>query len=265
MVLNSCVYSLFPIYTDDTLVFKEELLGKWATGDDPDEYILFERTGSNSDVESEYSKEKVHYADSVIGEDFVLRSEGRVSMLINGKKVFDKDSIRTEMEGIMKEIEDADSEKEIETEDDESTFPFGRNSDYDVSGYTSSEKSYKMTVSGEDKTEVYIAHLVEIDGDLFMDLFPAFEYSSNTFSENFFPVHTFLKIKVDGNMLDFTFFDLDKLNKLFESNLIRMRHEKVDGQILITAQPKEIQKFLGKYSDDESVFDSTERYLRIGS
>jgi hypothetical protein len=72
-----------------------------------------------------------------------------------------------------------------------------------------------------------------------------------------------MKVKLNGNKLDLIQFDLDKLNKLFKSNLIRLRNENVDGTILITAQPKELQKFLDKYSDDESVFEDAESYTRI--
>jgi len=72
-----------------------------------------------------------------------------------------------------------------------------------------------------------------------------------------------MKVKLNGNKLDLIQFDLDKLNKLFKSNLIRLRNENVDGTILITAQPKELQKFLDKYSEDESVFEDGESYTRI--
>ena len=60
-------------------------------------------------------------------------------------------------------------------------------------------------------------------------------------------------------------FDLEKLNRLFESNLIRLRHENVDGSVLITAQPREIQKFLERYSEDETVFEDADIYERIDS
>lgn len=250
--LSSCVYSLFPIYTEDTLTFKAELLGKWASGNERDEYLLFEKVRANESIQV---NEETHYTDSVIGENFALRSEDRVYLQINGRKVYDKDSIRARMQDIVETVESNKLE--------EGDGIFSKRKDFQLSGHNTSEKSYKMTVSSDGKIEVYLAHLVDIDGELFMDLFPAVEYSSNPFSENYFPVHTFMKIQVNGDLLDFTFFDLEKLNKLFESNLIRMRHENVDGQILITAQPKEIQKFLGKYSDDESVFDDTERYVRI--
>jgi len=83
------------------------------------------------------------------------------------------------------------------------------------------------------------------------------------YSSNFMPVHTFIKLKFTNNQLDLTAFNLEKLNKLFESNLIRLRHENVDGTVLITAQPDEIQKFIDQYSDDETVFEETEHYKRI--
>lgn len=43
-LMSSCVYSLFPIYTEDTLVFLPDLLGKWQLSvNDPDSYIEFEQ------------------------------------------------------------------------------------------------------------------------------------------------------------------------------------------------------------------------------
>ncbi|MCR9081468.1 MAG: hypothetical protein NXH89_03550, partial [Cyclobacteriaceae bacterium] len=73
------------------------------------------------------------------------------------------------------------------------------------------------------------------------------------------------KLRLTGQKLVLTPFDLEKLNRLFESNLIRLRHENVDGTVLITAQPKEIQKFLERYSEDETVFEDADIYERIDS
>ena len=41
MCMSSCVYSLFPIWTKETLVYLPDLVGKWQYGDDPADYILF--------------------------------------------------------------------------------------------------------------------------------------------------------------------------------------------------------------------------------
>ena len=96
-------------------------------------------------------------------------------------------------------------------------------------------------------------------------MYPAEEYDDEYMSHNLFPVHTFLKLQLDDNNLSLTQFDLDKLKDLFDSNRIRLRHEKVNGAIMITAQPEEIQKFLISYSKDETVFEKPDNYVRVGS
>ena len=40
LIMNSCVYSLFPIYTEDTLVFLPELVGKWQSEPNNDEDFI---------------------------------------------------------------------------------------------------------------------------------------------------------------------------------------------------------------------------------
>ena len=181
LVMNSCVYSLFPIYTDDTLVSLPGLIGRWGMEGKPEEYIEF----------SSLSAEKSNLANSP--------------------------------EGVAKH-----------------------------------GKSYQIEITEGVKKEVYVGHIAQIGKDYFLDLYPIDDYSSNLM-----PVHTFIKLNFTNNQLDLTAFNLEKLNKLFESNLIRLRHENVDGTVLITAQPKEIQKFIDQYSDDETVFEETEHYKRI--
>lgn len=135
--------------------------------------------------------------------------------------------------------------------------------DFKGTTYVSTEESYKMiVVEGEERT-AYQAHLAQIGEDYFLDIYPLPEYTNDVFDGNMFPVHTFFKLSVDEEEMRMTMFDLEKLNELFESNLIRLRHEYVNGNVLITAQPKEIQKFLDKYSDDENVFDGEAIYSKI--
>ena len=181
LVMNSCVYSLFPIYTDDSLVSLPGLMGRWGMEGKEDEYIEFSSLSpeENKSASSSNVKEKP-------------------------------------------------------------------------------EKSYRIEITEGAEKEVYVGHIAQIGKDHFLDLYPMDDYGSNLM-----PVHTFIKLKFTNNQLDLTAFNLEKLNKLFESNLIRLRHENVDGTVLITAQPKEIQKFIDQYSDDESVFEETEHYKRI--
>ncbi|MFC5625545.1 hypothetical protein [Algoriphagus winogradskyi] len=183
VLLNSCVYSLFPIYTDDTLVYFPELLGRWEMNDE--DYVEFSNTSS--------------------GPNF-----------------------------------------------------FGSSESADLS----KNKEYAIEIMEGGDLIKFKGHIAKIGNDLFLDLYPDDPYSAEGLGSNMIPVHTFAKLKFSDMQLYLTPFDLQKLNKLFESNLIRLRHENVDGTILITAQPKEIQKFIDKYSDDESVFEDTETYQK---
>ncbi|MEO9871704.1 hypothetical protein [Ekhidna sp.] len=269
IMLNSCVYSLFPIYTTDTLVFKEELLGKWDIGEGS--YMVFEKMSDDSDYEEEEEEEYQYSIE--IQEGFTMSSDEPIFITENGKNVYDEDSIRMIMQERLNKIdteedEDESSSDEIEVaeEIEEKVTNKLKSKDLDYSGSISvyEEESYRLTIVEEEgKKEAYIAHLVDIGGDLFMDLYPIKEFDSKNVSDNFFPVHTFYKVAITETDFTMTHFDLDKLNKLFESNLIRLRHENVEGTVLITAQPKELQKFIDTYSDDESVFDTSETYKRV--
>lgn len=264
ILLNSCVYSLFPIYTEDTLVFKKELLGKWDLGDDS--YMIFE-AGNGEEKEVENKSEETHKYELFIREDLSISSDEPIFVTVDGKKIYNEDTIR---KVILEGIEEQENEQEAEpsiiaelTQKIANSKP--KIKDYKGTIATYEEKSYRLTVVDDKKgtNTIYAAHLVDIGGDIFMDLYPITEYDSENFFDNYFPVHTFYKVEVSKDTFTMIHFDLDKLNDLFESNLIRLRHENVDGTILITAQPKELQKFFDKYADDESVFDSIETYPRV--
>lgn len=265
-LLNSCVYSLFPIYTEETLVFKEELLGMWDLGEGS--YMIFQKGQEDDKEENEENKELKYSIE--IKEGFTMSSDEPVFITENGKKVFNEDSIRTIMLKRMGDVTASNPspppsvDKNIIKEQVKEDKLKPSEISYSGSVAVFEEKSYRLTVVDKEKDSeiAYTAHLVDIGGDLFLDLYPITNYDSKNFSENYFPVHTFYKVEVTKDEFTMIHFDLEKLNDLFESNLIRLRHENVEGTILITAQPEELQKFFDKYADDESVFDTIETYKR---
>lgn len=289
ILLNSCVYSLFPIYTEETLVFIPELLGRWQLTGEKDDYIEFTPLSGDEIIETEsdgkgnelISKE---YADSITMNGMTIRFNTDEGMMIDGKMVYDRDSIRMQYEKIAKGVgpiaqtEDSDSALKGEGKTLEAlgksldalgetidgvTKVGGKSTSFEGSMYESYDESYRITVMDEGKKTVYIGHMAKIGTDHFLDIYPLAEYSDGGFGSNMMPVHTFLKLNFKDDQLDLTPFDLEKLNRLFESNLIRLRHENVDGTVLITAQPEEIQKFIDRYSDDESVFEDADIYQKI--
>ncbi|WP_425390455.1 hypothetical protein [Ekhidna sp.] len=266
IVLNSCVYSLFPIYTEDTIVFKEELLGRWSLqGDKAENYIDFRRIDEESEEEKEDNSKYVYSIE--IQDGFTMSSNEPLFIMEDGKKIYNEDSIKLIMKRRLTQVREKNEGDEMTSETSKSNKPEKDNSN-SIKEFTGTisvyeEKGYRMTVMEDGKAFEYTAHLARIGEDIFLDIYPETEFSSNLLTNNYFPVHTFFKLAVENNKLTITSFDLEKLNKLFESNLIRIRHENVEGSVLITAQPEEMQKFFDKYADDENVFDEPNTYNRV--
>lgn len=250
-VLSSCgVYSLFPIYTKDTLVEKKELIGKWVSDDDPNSYISFGKVSYNvnqkntklSDTQNPDKKITISFSadensDVIDTGDYVIE---------NGDTTIFKDTLKLQFEELIEQ-------------------KVNELNDLAVKSRKDTYYSMQFFEQGEEVAS-FKAHLVKIGEDLFIDLLPSGGLDNeNGASENYFPVHTFLKVKLTDTKLELKFFNQSKLKDLFKSNLVRIRHEIVDDRVLITAQPKEIQKFLEKYSKDESVFEDVSGYTKTTS
>lgn len=215
--MSSCVYSLFPIYTKESLVYLKDLEGTWENGEGG--LIKFGALGGNLSI-------TVTPGD----DEFIV---------VEGDTIRDKEQVA------------AYWEKEMET----SLAP-------ELASLT--DKGYLLEIIESDDTLKFKSKLAKIGDNYFLDMYPAEGIDDEFMSQNLFPVHTFMKLDIKDDQLTLTQFDLDKLTDLFESNRIRLRHEKVQGSIVITAQPEEIQKFLMSYSRDESVFDTPDNYKRVG-
>lgn len=250
-ILSSCgVYSLFPIYTKDTLVQKKEIMGKWVSDGDDQNYISFSRISYNINKKDSKPSGNQGIDNNISisfsggeGDDVIDTGD---YVIENGDTTIFKDTVKLQFEEIIEEK--VDKLKGLTTDKKEDTFYFMR-----------------FFEQGEEVAS-FKAHLVKIGDDLFIDLLPSGGLDEeNGASENYFPVHTFLKVKLTDTRLELKFFNQSKLKDLFKSNLVRIRHEIVDDRVLITAQPKEIQKFLEKYSKDESVFEEVDGYTKSTS
>ena len=250
-ILSSCgVYSLYPIFTPDTLVQKDEVIGKWLSDTSEGDFIIFSsvrysignagNTSADGDKDSDIKMEI-----SFSSEDGSVIDTGDY-VIENGDTTIWKDTIRAQFNDLVK-------------------IKMDKLGDYQIPSKNKEDDYYLMEFyESGDLLSSFKAHFVEIGDDLFIDLYPQGGLDDeNGASENYFPVHTFLKVDLSGEKMVLNIFDQKKLKNLFESNLIRMRHEIVDDKVLITAQPKEIQKFLDKYSDDESVFKDPTLYTKV--
>lgn len=117
---------------------------------------------------------------------------------------------------------------------------------------------YVLTVSEDEASAEFIVHVVELGGHYFLDFYME-EYFSEDDMEltamHIIPVHTFAKLEVSENSLTIRWFDPEWMEDLIKENKIRIHHEENDDFILLTAKPKELQKFVTKYVNSEEAFN----------
>ncbi len=79
-----------------------------------------------------------------------------------------------------------------------------------------------------------------------------------------FPVHTFSKLSIEKEegQLSIEFLASDWIKSLIEDNRVRIKHEKADDEILVTASTNDLRKFVEKYSDDEQAYEDPINLIR---
>ena len=88
--------------------------------------------------------------------------------------------------------------------------------------------------------------LIIVGGQRFLDFFPAEpEARGNDFYQGHLqPVHTFAHLTQTQTELRLAYLKPEWLTEQLKANPDALRHERVNGEILLTAQPKELQRFL---------------------
>jgi len=124
-----------------------------------------------------------------------------------------------------------------------------------------SDKGYlvsRMDSTGSVLSQCFV-FLARIGKNYYLDFYPAelpSQKSVNSFyKDHFIKVHASYRIDFkDKDHFDMKRLDGDFLDKLISSNKINIRHEVVDGNIVITAPTDELQKFIIQYSDNPKAF-----------
>ena len=125
------------------------------------------------------------------------------------------------------------------------------------------ENTYLLTYTENEKPAQLYAHIVKLEDNLFLDLYPGDNYDeqigNDLLASNLLPIHTFLKIEINKNELTFHPFDAEWVDDLFEYKKIRIAHENVAyfGFTLrvLTASTAELQKFVTKYQNEKEAFE----------
>lgn len=153
----------------------------------------------------------------------------------------------------------------------------------DPSHFTSNPFGEDFELSDEEKKEfdsVYMIILEDLEspsadsvlligsigtfnGEHFIDL--SMFYSDESSIQNYynFPVHIFSKISMENGTLSLEYFESSWIKEQIQNNRVRIKHEQNEnGDILITASTRELQKFVSKYSDDPKAFDEPLKLTR---
>ena len=107
-----------------------------------------------------------------------------------------------------------------------------------------------------DEHSEFMIHLVKLGNNIYADIFPnSWNFDYEILMAHMVPVHSFAKIRFDNPIL-VTWMDQSWLEDLITQNKIRIPYvEDNDGKTLLLSKPRELQKFLIKYENDESAFD----------
>ena len=164
-------------------------------------------------------------------------------------------------------------------DDDEAVWAFSRGDgdNYDL-----------IITDDEGNRDPFVAYLVRIEGNLFLDLLPGTTKLEGTefYKSLFLPVHTFCHIKQIEPTLQMRAPDLDWLEKLLEENPKAIRHEKIQNEftgppapeaedpenvsrgkiqyeIILTAPTKDLQSFLIEHLHDKDAFGEPSDMKRL--
>ena len=277
-LLTGCISSLHPLYTKDTIVIDDRIIGEW-TKDQSYKELGFD------DVT--YSVELTPEGDTIITvlpgdakdvkRDALLSDEVITSLANIGSGGSDSDKWTFERASTIlfekSSLKDSSFVNMGSTRVQATTIsitpatPSMAPDGFYVKQVEEKLPYYILTHTekfwGEEKTTRMIAHMTEINGALFGDFYPYNIGAANdgVFAANQISAHSFAKIEFSKNKMDIYFFDEDKIEDLISKRQIRLRHEKVgiDGQIVITASTDELRSFLGKYGHQEDLYADSEK------
>jgi hypothetical protein len=123
------------------------------------------------------------------------------------------------------------------------------------------DASYTLKIQEKDSDmpddASFDVRIIKLENNYFLDFYLN-DYGNDSDFElydlHIIPVHTFAKVEFNDSNVSINWFDQDWLEKLIKQNKIRIHHENNGDFILLTAKPKELQKFVTKYVNSEEAF-----------
>jgi hypothetical protein len=138
----------------------------------------------------------------------------------------------------------------------------------DLKIYKEYKKSYYILREYEDKEVIFIATPFKINNQKFLDFFPLDHQDGvdNLLQSHSIYTHSLVKYDVQKNgKIEIRWLAEDKVQPLFKQKKIKIKHETIgilNENYLLTASPKELQKFIEKYmaSNDAEKWETSTKF-----
>ena len=111
-------------------------------------------------------------------------------------------------------------------------------------------------VDSDGRKGEYDARLVRVGDKLFLDLVPVRVpiAQNDLYRDRFIATHTFIHIVARDSAIQISYVEPGWLKDFLANNPTAIRHEKVNGEIVLTSSPKETQKFLLEHMTTRDAF-----------
>lgn len=117
------------------------------------------------------------------------------------------------------------------------------------------KNSYLLTYTENGAKAEFMFNLVKLGDHFFADLFPLDLHEKNELLKNhYLPVHSYAKINIENNGFELCSLNSELIYELLNKNKIRIKHESLEFENVITASTEELQKFIVKFADNKDFF-----------
>jgi hypothetical protein len=110
----------------------------------------------------------------------------------------------------------------------------------------------------------YDARLVRVGDKLFLDTMPvkASTEQNDLYRNRFIGMHTFVHVVIKNSTIQISYLEPRWLKDFVADNPTAVRHEKTNGEIILTSSPKETQKFLLEHMTARGAFSQPSELRR---